>query len=64
MNRYRVYGVDTINPLRCFDSMEDAKQFCRKGLRKWSKTIRDAETGRTVYKAWKNNNGAIVERVY
>lgn len=64
MKRYCVYGSDTIKALKSFDSLDDAKEFCRKGLRKWSKSVTDSQTGRYLYKAWKNNDGKIIEKNY
>ena len=62
MKRYAVYGVDSITALKEYDSLEEAKVFAKKGLRKWSKTVKDRETKKMVYTAWKNNRGEIVEK--
>lgn len=64
MKRYAVYGVDTITALKEYDHFEEALGFARKGLRKWSKTIKDTETHKTLYKIWKNNNGEVTEKDY
>lgn len=64
MKKYRVYSSDTGRVVKSFDSIEDAKRFCRRGFGIWSRYIIDNETGRYLYKAWKNNDGKIIEKTY
>lgn len=61
MKQFAVYGADLTNALNSFDSLNDAIESAKKGLRKWSKTVKDTKAHKTVYRVHKNNNGEIVE---
>lgn len=62
MKQYAVYGVDTVNALKDFYTLEDAIAFSKKGLRKWAKTVKDTKLHKTIYRVSKDNNGEIKEK--
>ena len=64
MKRFTVYGVDLTKVLKDFDTFEDARDFARKGLRKWGKMVKDTTTREWIYKAFKNNNDVVCERYF
>lgn len=64
MKRFAVYGVDTVTALKEYDTFEEAHAFAIKGLRKWSKTVKNTETHKVIFKAWKDATGKIVEKDY